>query len=108
VKNTRKRGPDVETTSPSLGSAPSPTALCVVCHVRLNPPSRVGRPRLTCSTRCRRQRDFRARKIRRRVGWIANWQAELHGRDYPVTFVRKVIRYYRHQIRQLQGQHHEG
>jgi hypothetical protein len=39
----------------------------------------VGRPRLTCSDRCRRRADQRRRKVRRREGWIE--ELERHALD---------------------------
>jgi len=49
-------------------------ALSCVCGATLVHPA-TGRPRRTCSSRCRRRLDHVTRKIRRRQAWVQGWQA---------------------------------
>jgi hypothetical protein len=82
--------------------APSaPPTSCNVCHAPL-PPSH-GRPRLVCSSACRRARDHRERKIRRRLAYIAAWQAECDAGRCTRDTARLAIRRIRDDIRRLQA-----
>jgi hypothetical protein len=92
---------DMGLTATSLGqseaSAPGKSASapsCGECGGPL-PPSSGGRPRLTCSDGCRRARDFRNRRIQRRLEWIAEWQASA----YPRDVIRRQVRQLKDEIR---------
>lgn len=77
-------------------SAPA-TCLCGATLVR----AARGRPRLTCSARCRRVRDVATRKAIRRVAWIALWQACEERGGCSRAEARREIRELRTEIAEL-------
>jgi hypothetical protein len=89
MKSANKSGLNRGAVRRESNSAPQ----CDVCHTLLAPSrSGPGRHRVTCSDRCRRQRDFRQRRLRRRIQWIAAWRAELDAGRYPRAFVQSMLR----------------
>lgn len=69
------------TASPPCGAkgcAPYRVCICGTAFLVAQP---TGRPRLTCSAGCRRHRDRLLKQHRRRLEWVALWQAEI-GRGY--------------------------
>ena len=102
-----KFGPHRGLAQVASGSAPRQPGIapaCDSCGAPLLAPRSTGRPRLTCSTACRRARDARTRRIRRRREWIVNWQAAIG--QYPRQFIRRVVRQFREEIRRdLQRPH---
>jgi predicted nucleic acid-binding Zn ribbon protein len=79
----------------------APPSTCDVCGAAL-PPS-AGRRRIVCSIACRRQRDYRERKVRRRESWIADWRRELERDEFTRDEVRSAIRKLRAEIRALRA-----
>jgi hypothetical protein len=85
--------------SHALASALSQDTVCLLhrgpsrcrCGVRLPPPKATGRPRLTCSTACRRARDFQERKLRRVEVAIALWHAERGQGRYSPTQIAEAL-----------------
>jgi hypothetical protein len=61
----------------------------------------IGRPRHTCSRRCRHHRDRRVRKIRRRESWIGEWRAEEGAGTFVRSDIRSAIRRLRAELRAL-------
>src|ERR1019366_6794643 len=55
-------------------SAPRAATSCAACGRQLTVRP-TGRPRGTCSDRCRRALDRATRKIRRRQAWLEEWHA---------------------------------
>ena len=96
---------DTETSTPGsalleTGSAPG----CAYCGGPLPALAPAGRPRLTCSDRCRRLLDFERRKLVRREAWIVAWrEAEAHGL-YPRGHVRKMVREIRQEMRDIRAE----
>ncbi len=52
------------------------------------PSATVGRPRLSCSSACRRQRDAWLKQLRRRTVWLSLWRAEAGGGRYSRSRIR--------------------
>ena len=61
------------------------------CGQVLPPPKVTGRPRVTCSTACRRAQDYRRRKVRRLDVAIAMWRAEDGQGGYPRARIRSEL-----------------
>jgi len=101
--------PAITPPSPQRYAQVSPSAprRCDPCGKDLPPWPGNCRPRISCSDRCRRQRDFRERKIQRREQRIAEWAelAELTG-PAPAAFIRKQMRALQDEIRALKGDAH--
>ena len=87
---------------PHAGLSPSAPRRCDPCGKLLPPWPGNCRPRISCSDRCRRQRDFRERRIRRREQRMAEWAelADLTG-PAPAAFIRQQMRALRDEIRAL-------
>jgi hypothetical protein len=81
--------------------APCP-GVCLVCGGALPAPRGTGRPRLTCSTLCRRRRDRLNRKIARRQDWIDGWRALGAARQVPRARVRAEVAALRADVAELQ------
>jgi hypothetical protein len=62
------------------------------CGKALPTPRPTGRPRLTCSSACRRRRDHWLRRLHRREHWISLWEAEEGRRSYPRARLRAELR----------------
>lgn len=88
-------GPSPESAPDESQSAPR----CVTCGIALPVQKGAGRRRLTCSDRCRRLKDFRDRKVKRRLALIALWQSQIG--HYPREFVRRAVRRVRDEIRDI-------
>ena len=95
---------DTETSTPrsaplETGSAPG----CAYCGGPLPALAPAGRPRLTCSDRCRRLVDFERRKLQRREAWIVAWRDAEARQLYPREFVRRQVREIRQEMRAIRA-----
>ena len=72
---------------------------CDPCGTPLPPWPGTGRPRLSCSDRCRRLRDHRERKIALRFERIQDWEAQAS--LFPRAFIRSMVRRLKDEIRAL-------
>ena len=80
-------------------------AKCRVCGSSFETRS-TGRPRTTCSDKCRRHLDLTLWKIRRVDSEIEKWTSELQNRtgQYSVTSLRKVLAELRGEHRVLEAE----
>ena len=67
------------TTTPDVLRPPRGPCGTVLAH------RATGRPRVTCSDRCKRRRDGARRAIARRQQWIATWREQGLFGDVPVV-----------------------
>lgn len=67
------------TTTPNVLRPPRCPCGTVLAH------RATGRPRVTCSDRCKRRRDGARRAIARRQQWIATWREQGLFGDVPVV-----------------------
>jgi hypothetical protein len=97
--------------TPPHGAKPVERSAACHCGQVLPAPRSTGRPRLTCSTACRRGRDYLLRRLRRRDEWLDLWRAEEARRGYPRARVREELRQLRAERedlrRELRGGHPE-
>jgi hypothetical protein len=88
------------TAPPSCGAEPINGSACW-CGAPLPARCPTGRPRTTCSIRCRRLRDVLVRRLRRREEWIAAWRAEEGRRNYSPAQVERELWQLRRELFEL-------
>jgi len=84
---------------PALSSPSSRPTVCM-CGQPL-PMQLTGRPRVTCSTRCRRQRELLTRSLERRETWIQEWRAERGGGGYSTVAIDQQVWQLRSEVLEL-------